>query len=46
MCCDCEAMDFDGEAMSFMTGTIVFNIKVYEHKFMNTIEVSKSDPYQ
>ncbi len=20
MCCDCEAMDFDGEAMNFMTG--------------------------
>ncbi len=44
MCFDCEAMDLDGEVMSFMTVTIVFNIKVYGHKFMNTIEATKEVP--
>ncbi len=46
MCCDCEVMEFDGAAMSFMTGPYNSNLNVYEHKFMKTIEATKRGPHQ
>ncbi len=46
MCCDCEAMDFDGQDMSFMMGPS--NLNVYEHRFINTstIETTKRGPHK
>ncbi len=46
MKCECEVIDFDGGAMSFYDRAIAFNLHVYEHKFMTTIEVTKRGPHQ
>ncbi len=43
---DCGAMDLDDEGMTFMTRALVFNLKVYKHRFMNTIEATKRVPHQ
>ncbi len=44
--CDCEARDFDGRDHVFYDRVLAFNLKVYEHKFMNTIEATKRGPHQ
>ncbi len=36
----------DNYISSLMIQAITFNVKVYEHKFMNTIEATKTGPHQ